>query len=496
MNDFDYEWFKGCNEIAIYDQDKTITYDELYLKSHLLGCKLLNKGIKYQDKVGIVLNNSIEYVIAIMACIKIKAVSIIFPYQMNNERFQYMQEVVAPDIFLTDKAQPLLKNADCIYMNDIILDEHVESIPNVNIKNEDLVYIIFTSGSTGMPKGVMISYRALNNYIEETITIMDITQSSRIMVTSLFSFDASLGYIYCMLKSRASLVLLSEKILLPRLVYEAMRKFRVTHYACTPSFLCNLIKYITKRGDDDLAIKVFSFGAENTYQKELQIIKAFKSNYPQIRLFNRYGPTETTIVVSSYEILNNQDEILSIGLPYKNVEFYVLDRDMNMVKEGERGELYIAGIQLMEGYYNDRKLTKCVMYSYNGKRVYRTFDLFEYHCTGNIYLGRNDDMLKRDGKRIYLSEIENIISQLNGIKDSACVIDDINSNGIVVAYLVVADKESCLESIKKVKKSYPSYMLPNSFVAVDEIPKTLNGKRNKNILKDKEKNNEVFVTWN
>lgn len=496
MKNFKYELFKGCNKIAIYDQERTITYDELYSKANLLGNMMLNRGIGHQDKVGIILSNSIEYVIAIMACIKINAISVIFPYNMNREQFQYMREVAQPNIFITDELQTLLKNANCIYINNTIMEEAKDNIQTTNIKKYELAYIIFTSGSTGMPKGVMISYQALNNYVEETISKMDITQSSRILVTSLFSFDASLGYIYCMLRSKASLVLLNKKVLLPRLVYGAMKKFQVTHYACTPSFLCNLIKYMKKKGIDELVIKVFSFGAENTYQKELQVIKAFKSKYPQIRLFNRYGPTETTIVVSSCEILNNSEEILSVGEPYKNVEFYILDEEMNIVKEGERGELYIAGIQLMDGYYHDKNLTESVMYSYNGKRVYRTYDLFEYHCTGNVFLGRNDDMLKRDGKRIYLSEIENIISQLTGIKDSTCIIDDTNSNEIVVAYLVVNDEERCLESIKQIKQSYPAYMLPNSFVAVDEIPKTLNGKRNKSIMKYKEKTNEIFTTWN
>ena len=319
--------------------------------------------------------------------------------------------------------------------------------------------------------------------MEITLKRLLIDENSCILVTSPFSFDASLGYIYCMLSSGAALVIDQSKMLLPRIICNCLTKNNITHYACTPSLLSEISKYVLKNNIDVSNIKTFSFGAEKIYPNELELIVKLKEKYPSLLVVNRYGPTETTVAVASYVLDGSENIDIPIGTKYENNNFYLLSGDMKEVSENEVGELYISGVQVMKEYYNDKELTDKFIIEYNGEKLYKTNDLFLKKDNELFYVGRSDDMLKRNGKRVYLSEIENIVGSIKGVKDHICVKEDLDDKTFqIIAYVVVDNADSFNEGKKAVDDSFASYMLPNKYIIVDEIPKTINGKR-QNFLK-------------
>ena len=150
--------------------------------------------------------------------------------------------------------------------------------------------------------------------------------------------------------------------------------------------------------------------------------------------------------------------------------------------DGEK-MLLLQNVGNLKEYYNDKELTDKFIIEYNGEKLYKTNDLFLKKDNELFYVGRSDDMLKRNGKRVYLSEIENIVGAIKGVKDHICVKEDLDDKTFqIIAYVVVDNADSFNEGKKAVDDSFASYMLPNKYIIVDEIPKTINGKR-QNILK-------------
>ena len=186
--------------------------------------------------------------------------------------------------------------------------------------------------------------------------------------------------------------------------------------------------------------------------------------------------------MSAYEVHPDQLEYIPIGNPYKNISFYILNKHHEEVKTGEVGELYIAGIQNMKGYCNDQELTKKVLHFVNGQLVYKTSDMVfineKHEC---IFWGRSDDMIKRGGKRVYISEIENIVRSVINVIDSACICITVATETVVIGFVVQKNiGENEIE--KYLTNQYPTYLIPDNIFEIDIIPKTLIGKIDKKKL--------------
>lgn len=474
---------KNEDKIAVIEDDKKYSFYQLEKKVDAICSKLIDCGIEAQGKVGVLMRNSADFIAAIYACTKLNLISVIFTFQPNSPRLNNTINNAQPDVILVNEDFEI-EFDNVINVSRLDLSEGNDSrLEWKEHQADDTAYIIYTSGSTGNPKGVVIQHKAIENYLEITLKRLLIDENSCILVTSPFSFDASLGYIYCMLSSGAALVIDQSKMLLPRIICNCLTKNNITHYACTPSLFSEISKYVLKNNIDVSNIKTFSFGAEKIYPNELELIVKLKEKYPSLLVVNRYGPTETTVAVASYVLDGSENIDIPIGTKYENNNFYLLSGDMKEVSENEVGELYISGVQVMKEYYNDKELTDKFIIEYNGEKLYKTNDLFLKKDNELFYVGRSDDMLKRNGKRVYLSEIENIVGAIKGVKDHICVKEDLDDKTFqIIAYVVVDNADSFNEGKKAVDDSFASYMLPNKYIIVDEIPKTINGKR-QNILK-------------
>ena len=470
------------NNTAIVFEDSAITYKELNEKANQLARYLKEQGIESNKFVGIMLPRSIELIISIIGTLKTGACYIPIDPTYPDKRIKYMLEDSSADLLITNNE--LYQNID--YEKKMCLENfNIDLLDNKNLNikynPKDLAYVIYTSGSTGNPKGVKITNGNLYNFVLGTKEKIDFNENKTMVSVTTICFDIFGLELYCSLTSGMKLVLANENeqnvsIMLNKLCI----KNNVNMIQTTPSrylmFLENSENIEFLRNMTEILV-----GGEQLTEN---VLKGLKAN-SNARIFNMYGPTETTIWSTIKEMTNEDD--ITIGTPIANTQVYILDSKMNIVPVGIEGELYIAGDGVGSGYLNRQELTE-ERYLKNpfvrNSIMYKTGDICKYKKDGEIYcMGRIDNQVKIRGLRIELDEIEKSIMKYNNI-DKCIVTGDKDENGrqFIVAYLTITNHISTNKLKEFLKSLLPRYMIPSYFVVLDKIPYLNNGKVNKKAL--------------
>ena len=212
-------------------------------------------------------------------------------------------------------------------------------------------------------------------------------------------------------------------------------------------------------------------------KKAIEVIKM------GIRYYNAYGPTECAVCTSIYEVYRGDAGLtnIPIGKPIANTEMIILDKDLKQVPIGVKGTIYIAGKGVARGYINNSELTSrsFITMVHNGieKRFYNSGDIGEWTENGLIiFHGRKDNQIKLRGYRIELGEIEGALSVIDGVRNNHVVVKEIKGNKELVAFLIIDQGISEKNIEKELSKLIPEYMIPKSWIILDEFPLTINGK--------------------
>ena len=482
---FEEQVEKTPDNIAIVFEDKELTYKELNEKANSLAHYLRNNNIGRNSLVGIMVNRSIEMIIAILAVLKAGGAYIPIDPTYPKDRIKYMLENSNSKLLLTQKH--LVDNIDfshkvCVDLsNEEVYSLGKDNLNNIN-KPEDLSYVIYTSGSTGLPKGALLNHKALsnltaycNNYVEY------LKNSSNISIVSIttISFDIFIFETLISLQKGLKLVIANEnEQTTPKLLSNLIIKHHVQAIQATPSRMQMLLdnignftaitnlKYITLAGE----------------QLPLSLVNKLHELCGAI-VYNGYGPSETT-VFSTLTKMN--DDIITIGKPLPNTEIYILDKYLKPVPIGIAGEIYISGDGVGKGYLNNDELTNNSFITnpfISNSIMYKSGDIGMYTSNGEILcLGRLDGQIKIRGLRIELGEIEALISKYPDIKKVVVIKQVINKRECLSAYYVSSKNIDNNELRKYLEKSLPKYMVPSYFVALDDLPYTPNGKINKKAL--------------
>ena len=347
---------------------------------------------------------------------------------------------------------------------------------------------MFTSGSTGIPKGVTVCHRSLLNFIEWGKQTYNLQDNDIMTNINPIYFDNSVFDFYCSIFNGLTMVAIPKDVVeKPKEMLRIIDDKKCTFWFSVPSMLVYLTNLKLLSKDILMNIRIFSFGGEG-YPKEL-LRKLYNLYSETAEFYNVYGPTEGTCICSAYKITDKdmQEEGLApLGEIAPNFEYLILDEQG---RETSFGELHLLGDQLALGYYNDKERTEksfvqCNKYNKYLQRMYKTGDLVEV-ADGKLYFrGRVDNQIKHMGYRIELEEIENALIRIKGMKECA-VIHTLSKNSFskIIAF-VVMEKEVEESRVKEEVKNYlPNYMLPNSIIFMDELPKNANGKIDRNALK-------------
>ena len=369
----------------------------------------------------------------------------------------------------------------------------------------DPAHILFTSGSTGTPKGVVITHANVIHFVEWATRYFDIGPSDRVSGHPPLHFDLSFFDIFGAFAAGAQLHLVPPAVsLLPNTLAEFIRASELTQWFSVPSVLSYMAKFDVVGLNDFPSLKrllwcgeVFSTAALIDWMKRL----------PHVTFTNLYGPTETTIASSYYTLTScpkTEQDIIPIGTGCDGEELLVLDEQLRPAPDGRVGDLYIRGVGLSPGYWNDPDKTREAFVegpSIDARwgRIYRTGDLAWRDTNGQIcFAGRADTQIKSRGYRIELGEIETCLGTLESIRESAVVA--ISTNGfegamICCAYVPAAGADATPVALRQgLGRLLPVHMLPSRWMAFDRLPRNGNGKIDRASLKQLFEQHETIAS--
>lgn len=496
---FEEQVKKNPHKKAIIFNDKILTYSELNKKANQIANYLRANGIKPNQVVGIMVNRSLELITCMLGVLKAGAAYLPIDPTYPKDRINYILKDSKVSILLTlDKLKHNIDENTKYLITDFdksdIYNLSDGNLQNVNTPN-DLAYLIYTSGSTGNPKGVMITHKNVNNFIEATCR--KIHFESTIVSVTTFCFDIFVLESLLPLQRGLTIVLANEdEQNNPKKLNDLCLKYRVQMIQTTPARMSLLLsdnsslKYLKR-------LKVIMLGGEAFPLRLLNTLKDLCS----AKIYNMYGPTETT-VWSSIKNLTHSSTI-TIGKPIGNTQFYVLDKDHNLLSAGIEGNLFIGGAGVGNGYLNREDLTKERFISNPFKEndiIYDTGDVVKWNNNKEIIcIGRSDFQVKLRGLRIELSEIENRILQFSSIQKAVvCIRKDEFDREFLCAYYVANDRIRIPELKEFLSRFLPAYMIPNKFMQLSDFKYTPNGKIDKKALPEInfhiDKNNIVLAS--
>jgi amino acid adenylation domain-containing protein len=488
--------------IALVSGNATYTYLDLNRKANQLAHYLVKAGVGPNTPVGIFLNRSPEMVIAVLAALKAGGAYVPYDPSYPTARLEGMLQSMKQSFLLTTSSYQ-----DQIPTNQsiIAIDALQESLALENAGNpycelslDDLAYIVFTSGSTGTSKATAVHHGGWRNLLNWFTKEFIITSGDKVLLVSSFSFDITQRALAMPLVSGGELHLLPSDYFSSEQALAAIEAQRITLLNCAPSPFYTLFENRATFDRRKLqSLRTIFLGGEAISGSRLREWRS--SDYCSAELVNVYGVAECADVSTFYR-LNDFDYYagnpVPAGSPILNTRVYLFDENQNPVRDGEVGEICIAGAGVGKGYLNDPDLTsrKFVLRQAGAEQelMYRTGDLGRLRADGNLeFLGRVDHQVKVHGVRIELGEIEAALRQHPKVQETVVVVTaGREGDHLLVAYVVLneptVDDEwrKAVDSFRRhLQPILPQNMMPNSFIKLTEVPLNPNGKIDRSALR-------------
>ena len=364
-------------------------------------------------------------------------------------------------------------------------------------QDEDIFYVIFTSGSTGTPKGVMVKRGNLSRFVDWSLTLSGEEPGRVFLNQAPFSFDLSVMDLYTCLASGGTLFALTKEEQGDyKKLLAALEKSRASVWVSTPSFaeLCLADPGFSKSLLPELSVMLFC-GETLTNKTAGRLLSAF----PGVKIYNTYGPTESTVAVTSVlveEKLVKEVEPLPVGRAKPGTWIEIWDEQGRPLPEGEKGEVVLWGDTVTAGYLGREDLTRGAFLERDEERGYRTGDEGYLKDGFLFYCGRLDLQIKLHGYRMELGDIESALLTLPEVNQAVVLPRYRQGRVSSLLGVLVLSKEyatqieggekpekEVLEGIRlALKEKLPEYMVPKKLVQVQDIPMTANGKADRKAL--------------
>ena len=459
--------------LAVVSAERSYTYRDLDHQVARMAAWLRRAGVRPGMLVGVCVERSVDMIAALLATLKAGAVYMPLDPALPTARLASFLDEGAVTILLTRShlLAELPRLASVLLLDDLA-DAEVDSAPlPPQSAPDDLAYVLCTSGTTGRPKAVEITHRAVVNLLMAMQHEPGFTAADSLLAITTVSFDIAALELFLPLVSGGRVILADRDTAAdPFRLAEQIRQMRPTVMQATPSAWRALID-AGWAGSPGLTILA---GGE-ALPRDLADALLDRAD----RVWNMYGPTETTIWSTAHRVQAG-DGAVPIGRPIANTAAFVLDSCGHQLPVGVPGELYIGGVGVARGYRNQNALTLerfSRPAATRGQRVYRTGDIVRLRSDGTLdWVGRNDDQTKIRGHRVELSEVEAALTALPGVRNAA-VVTHSGAGGFVqlVAHVVAPSLET--KTLRtELTRRLPDYMVPTSFVFHDALPLSPNGK--------------------
>ncbi|RLB94441.1 MAG: hypothetical protein DRH26_01240 [Deltaproteobacteria bacterium] len=482
---------------AVIQNQKSVTYEQIDFAADCLARRLRTEHRKPGMIIALYMPSSIEAIVSMLGVLKAGHAYLSLDINDPLSRTDEILDNSKPEIMITSSFHGSnFENRDIkILISDTLLDspDLIKKISQdpldtdfalEEILPDSLAYIIYTSGSTGKPKGIPIKHQAVINLLEDFQQRSPLDNNDKCSLWTNLNFDVSVYEIWSALLFGASLFIPDSQVRSdPDKFIQWLKIINITSAYIPPFMISDLAE---NQLNNPILFKRILTGVEPIPEA---LLCSIKRNTPGLCLINGYGPAEATVCATLYDVPDYPDNPgnAPIGKPVKNLKVYLLDESKKPVRDGEKGEIYIAGIQVADGYIREKSLSaKSFLKNPFSEDLpgfmYKTGDLGTRLKNANIMFGgRKDFQIKLRGFRIEPGEIENVIKEFPGISQAAVVLkENKTQRKILTAYIDAdSDKEKLIEFLKS---KLPRYMLPSAVIVLEKMPLTSQDKIDKKDL--------------
>ena len=478
-------------DVALEFEGTRLTYKQLDNYSNQFARYLQSQQVGPEVLVGVHMERSAGMLVALLGILKAGGAYVPMDPAYPAARLMHMIEDSNMQILLSENT--LLENLDPDafpnHVRVLSLDNERDNINKHDVTPietaatpDNLAYVIYTSGSTGLPKGVQISHKAFVNFLCAMREEPGFTADDVLLSVTTLSFDIAGLELYLPIISGGKVVILSrEDSMDGKKLAAALKKSKATVMQATPA-TWRLLLETGWKGKKDLKILCGGEALPPALASDLLPLGG--------SLWNMYGPTETTIWSSVYQI-KEEDPVVLIGKPIANTQFYILDDYNQLVPPGSTGRLFIGGDGLARGYLGNDELTGQRFISDpfsadSSSRLYDTGDLARMHPKGFVEcIGRNDSQVKVRGFRIELGEIESVLNDYDSVSKAAVIVweESPGDHKLAAYYETSAEPKPGNSELRGfLRTKLPEYMVPSYFISMDSMPLTPNGKIDRKAL--------------
>ncbi|WP_331453444.1 amino acid adenylation domain-containing protein [Streptomyces sp. SS162] len=464
--------------LAVVSDREQLTFTALTDRAARFAAYLLRRGLRRGQFVGVCLERGTDQVAALLGIMQAGGVYLPLDPGYPAERIAYVvgDAGVRTVVTDTDRAGVLPGTVERLLI-DQVREEILACEPAPHLATAaDAAYMIYTSGSTGRPKGVLVAHHGIAALAAAQGTRMDVGPGTRMLQFASPAFDAAIAELTVALLNGATAVVLPREQLHGEGLVRALDAYGVTHVTLPPALLPGL------RPEDLRPLRALLVAGEATPG---ELVAEFSTGR---RMFNAYGPTESTVCATMSAPLSGS-ATPPIGTAIEGTRLYVLDRWLRPVGPGVPGELYIAGDGLAYGYWQRPALTAerfvADPFGPAGARMYRSGDVVRRRADGQLeFLGRSDGQVKIRGHRIESGEVEGTLLRLPGVAQAVVDVRGSGTDRRLVAYAVPAVPGTLtVEGLRgELAAVLPEYLVPSAFCLLDAIPLTSNGKVDRKAL--------------
>lgn len=505
---------KSADKTAVIQGQRKVCYGEINQGVSRLASFLLKSGIRPGDRVGILSENSPEYIISYLGIQKAGGISVDINHQYSAHEVKKILDNCLASILLVEnkyfkvavetlKGAPFVKTViiiasqnkgllpvltmrekisahiDLFILEDIIRNDDVSGrFPELSGK--DIASIIYTSGTTGEPKGVMLSHENFISNADSIIEYLHLTEDDKAMVVLPFCYSYGKSILTTHIMAGGTLVL-ENSFMYPNVVLNKMVEEDATGFAGVPSTFAIVLNRSNIRNCRFPKLRYVTQAGGHMSPKHARELSAV---LPDTKIYIMYGQTEATARLTYLDPQDLFKKPGSIGKPIPGVEIELVREGEISSGENREGEIVVSGENIMAGYWNNPGETRKVL---RDGKLY-TGDIAKMDEEGYLYIiGRRSDMIKSGAHRISPKEIEEVILEMQEVYEVCVVsIEDVILGEAIRAVVVL--KPGYVVDAKKIQRhcqtKLASFKIPKEVVFVDDLPKTNSGKVRGYLLRD------------
>ncbi|CAF4159847.1 unnamed protein product, partial [Adineta steineri] len=490
-HEFVYQVMKHPQKLAVELDEQSLTYCELLHYVQVLSLILLNEyHVVPGEVVCQCVERSLSMVIGIMGIEMAGCVYCPLSPRDPQHRLHALTQQTQSRLVLVHDLTKIKFNHSIVSSNiDSIFTVYnmernidIDQLSSIRVTLDDLAYIIFTSGSTGIPKAVQVRHRNFIEFIRSLIYGDVLNEKDTILQMARCSFDVHIHDILGSLMIGSSLIMLHRRGIMDfDYLASVMKEKNITCFASVPTIINNFFTFLEQQNHHNVAqyLRSVCSGGEACSLKLINLMSNTVTH--TCRLWNMYGPAETTIDCT-FHLLNNslETESFPIGRPLSNYQNLVLDQFSQTVFMNQEGDLFVGGVGVFAGYLTRDDSSAKALVEIDGELFYRTGDLVTIDNNGLLhYQGRKDHQIKLHGQRIELGEIERCLLNITSV--SACIVMKWNDD-YLVAYVQSSSHMNEEELRQHCQSHLPPHMIPSIFIILEKLPLNQNGKIDRKLL--------------